>query len=69
VLARFLSPPERRPVLDRTGLTGYFDADLEASAEFGPPSPPPGVAERASVKVFVIDPVEHPTENEKHSLG
>ena len=46
VLARFLAPPVRRPVFDRTGLTGYFDADLEATAEFGPPPPPPGVADR-----------------------
>jgi uncharacterized protein (TIGR03435 family) len=46
VLARFLSPPVRRPVFDRTGLTGYFDADLEPTAEFGPPPPPPGVADR-----------------------
>ena len=46
VLARFLAPAVRRPVFDRTGLTGYFDADLEATAEFGPPPPPPGVADR-----------------------
>ena len=45
-LARFLAPPARRPVFDRTGLTGYFDADLEPTAEFGPPPPPPGVADR-----------------------
>ena len=45
-LARFLAPPVRRPVFDRTGLAGYFDADLEATAEFGPPPPPPGVADR-----------------------
>jgi uncharacterized protein (TIGR03435 family) len=45
-LARFLAPAVRRPVFDRTGLTGYFDADLEATAEFGPPPPPPGVADR-----------------------
>lgn len=46
VLARFLSPPVRRPVFDRTGLTGYFDADLEMTAEFGPPPPPPGVVDQ-----------------------
>jgi bla regulator protein blaR1 len=46
VLARFLAPPVHRPVFDRTGLTGYFDADLEATAEFGPPPPPPGLSDR-----------------------
>jgi uncharacterized protein (TIGR03435 family) len=45
-LARFLGPPVHRPVFDRTDLTGYFDADLAATAEFGPPPPPPGVADR-----------------------
>jgi uncharacterized protein (TIGR03435 family) len=46
VLARFLAPAVRRPVFDRTGLTGYYDADLEPTAEFGPPPPPPGVADQ-----------------------
>jgi uncharacterized protein (TIGR03435 family) len=45
-LARFLSTPVRRPVIDRTGLTGYFDADLEMTAELGPPPPPPGVPDQ-----------------------
>jgi uncharacterized protein (TIGR03435 family) len=87
VLARFLAPPVRRPVIDRTGLKGYFDADLEMTAEFAPPPPPPGVperfdaaslpsiftaiqelgfkldAQRGPVTVFVIDRLEHPTEN------
>jgi uncharacterized protein (TIGR03435 family) len=87
-LARFLSTPVRRPVIDRTGLTGYFDADLEMTAELGPPPPPPGVADRfdrssapsiftalqeqlglkldarkGPVVVFVIDRLEHPTED------
>lgn len=37
VLARFLMSPVRRPVIDRTGLTGYFDADLGMAAELRPP--------------------------------
>jgi uncharacterized protein (TIGR03435 family) len=30
-------------VIDRSGLAGYFDMDLEPTAELGPPPPPPGV--------------------------
>ena len=41
--ARFLVPAVRRGVIDRTGLTGYFDADFEPTVEIPPPPPPPGV--------------------------
>ena len=41
--AKFLAMPVRRPVIDRTGLTGDFDIELEMSAELGPPPPPPGM--------------------------
>jgi bla regulator protein blaR1 len=41
--ATFLATPVRRPVVDRTGLSGDFDIELDMSAEFGPPPPPPGV--------------------------
>ena len=40
--ARTLSPIVRRVVIDRTGLTGGYDAEFEASAELPPPPPPPG---------------------------
>jgi uncharacterized protein (TIGR03435 family) len=42
-LARFLEPSVRRVVIDRTGLTGYFDLDLPMTTEWGPPPPPPGL--------------------------
>ena len=45
-IGKFLSAPVHRPVLDRTGLVGYFDADLELTAELGPPPPPPGAPDR-----------------------
>ena len=40
--ARTLGPIVRRVVIDRTGLTGMYDAEFEASAELPPPPPPPG---------------------------
>ena len=44
--AKFLATPAQRPVIDRTGLTGLFDIELELTAELGPPPPPPGEADR-----------------------
>jgi uncharacterized protein (TIGR03435 family) len=41
-LAKFLAPAVRRFVVDRTGLTGYFDGELDRTAELQPPPPPPG---------------------------
>ena len=42
-LAKFLEPLVRRTVINRTGLTGYFDVDLPITTELGPPPPPPGL--------------------------
>lgn len=42
--ARQLAPALGRPVIDSTGLSGYYDADFDFTAELGPPPPPPGVA-------------------------
>jgi len=39
-LARGLGNQVRRIVMDRTGLTGNYDADLEFTPEFRPPPPP-----------------------------
>jgi uncharacterized protein (TIGR03435 family) len=44
-LARFWAPALRRMVINRTGLDGSFDGEFDPSAEFGPPPPPPGVAD------------------------
>ena len=44
--AKFLATPAQRPVIDRTGLTGLFDIELEVTAELGPPPPPPGMPDR-----------------------
>jgi uncharacterized protein (TIGR03435 family) len=42
-LARFLAMTVRRPVVNRTGLTGRFDADIDPTMELPPPPPPPGI--------------------------
>jgi len=44
--AKFLAMPVRRPVIDRTGLEGDFDIELEMTAEFGPPPSPPGLPDQ-----------------------
>jgi uncharacterized protein (TIGR03435 family) len=44
--ATFLAPIVHSAVIDRSGLAGYFDMDLELTAELGPPPPPPGVPDR-----------------------
>jgi bla regulator protein blaR1 len=44
--ASFLATPVRRPVIDRTGLSGDFDIELEMTAELGPPPPPPGLLDQ-----------------------
>ena len=41
--AMFLATPVRRPVIDRTGLSGDFDIELDMTVELGPPPPPPGM--------------------------
>lgn len=43
-LATKLAPILGRTVVDRTGLTGYFDADFDFIAEIPLPPPPPGAA-------------------------
>ena len=40
-LTRSLAPRVRRIIIDKTGLTGFYDADLEFTPEFLP-QPPPG---------------------------
>ena len=41
--AKLLVGMVRRGVIDRTGLSGYFDGDFDFTTELGPPPPPPGV--------------------------
>jgi uncharacterized protein (TIGR03435 family) len=41
-LSKQLTMIMRRAVIDRTGLTGYFDGDFDMVAEIPPPPPPPG---------------------------
>jgi bla regulator protein blaR1 len=56
--AMFLATPVRRPVIDRTGLNGDFDIELDMTAELGPPPPPPGMpdaVDRASApSIFTV---------------
>jgi uncharacterized protein (TIGR03435 family) len=53
--ARSLSGMVRRPVIDRTGLDGWWDTDLPPTAELPPPPPPPGIPDA------VIDRADLPT--------
>ena len=50
--ARFLAPALGRGVIDKTGLTGYFDGDFDSTIEFGPPPPPPGVPDPFDRQAF-----------------
>ena len=73
-LARRLSPPLGRPVVDRTGLTGQFDLELqwapEQTADAAGPSIFTAVQEQLGLKlesvrvpmsVLVVDSIERPT--------
>lgn len=74
-LATFLSGPLARVVVDRTALTGLFDAELEWSPDQSSTDKPSIFAAaqeqlglkiesaRAPVEVLVIDHVERPTED------
>ena len=76
-LATFLSGPSTRPVIDRTGLSGDFDADIEFSVLNGAPSDTvPSIfraveeqlglrlqSARGPIDVLVIDSVSKPDEN------
>jgi uncharacterized protein (TIGR03435 family) len=58
-LALKLIPMVRRTVVDDTGLTGYFDADIDFVAELPPPPPPPGMPNpwtEPFVSVFTVLP-------------
>jgi uncharacterized protein (TIGR03435 family) len=53
MFAKHLVPIVRRPVADRTELTGYFDADFDFVAELPPPPPPPGMPSAFGSDPFV----------------
>jgi hypothetical protein len=50
--ARSLTPLVQRPIVNKTGLDGFFDADFDAPAEILPPPPPPGVPIRSIARRF-----------------
>jgi uncharacterized protein (TIGR03435 family) len=73
-LARNLSNAAGRTVVDRTGLSGIYDVELAFTPEPSPETPGPSLftavqeqlglrleAERAPIRVLVIDAVERPT--------
>ena len=51
-VAMLLKPMVRRVVIDRTGLSGYFDGEFDFTAELGPPPPPPGVPDPFDRQAF-----------------
>ena len=50
--ARFVSQAVRRSVIDRTGLSGYFDGEFDFAAELPPPPPPPGIPDPFDRQAF-----------------
>jgi uncharacterized protein (TIGR03435 family) len=75
-LAADLQGFARRPVIDETGLSGLFDADIEFALDVSASIPPEGITvftaveeqlglklepTRGSVEVMVIDHIERPT--------
>jgi uncharacterized protein (TIGR03435 family) len=72
-LMRRLSPPLGRPVVDRTGLSGSFDLELQWSPDHAADTPGPSLftaiqeqlglkleSQRLPVDVLVVDKVERP---------
>jgi uncharacterized protein (TIGR03435 family) len=53
MFAKRLMPVVRRPVIDQTGLSGYFDGDFDFLAELPPPPPPPGMPSSFGPDPFV----------------
>ncbi len=74
-LVEFLGQPDGRVVIDKTGLTGAYEATMRYRESPGPLNSPSLftaleeqlglklVSDRAAVSVLVIDHIERPTAN------